>query len=185
MTDEEIVERVRNGETRLFEEIVRRYQDAVYGVALRFTRDPGDAQDIAQEVFLRAFRALDRFRGEAKLSTWLYRVAYNLCIDSLRSARRRRRSAAPGEEAAGMADPRVDLPGELLEAEERERVRQAVDGLAEHYRSVVVLHYYQALSYEEIAAVTGVTVKTVETRLYRARKIMRRRLERAERGDRP
>jgi RNA polymerase sigma-70 factor (ECF subfamily) len=182
MTDDEIIARVRNGETRLFEELVRRYQDAVYGTAVHFVGSGGDAEDVAQEVFLRAFRSLDRFKGEAKFSTWLYRVAYNLCIDWLRSRRRPARRSVPLEDAGEVADERVDVEGELVGAEEVERVRRAVDALDERYRGVVVLLYYQKLSYEEIAAVMEVPVKTVETRLYRARKIMRRLLSRGARG---
>jgi RNA polymerase sigma factor (sigma-70 family) len=182
MTDDEIVERVRKGETRHFEELVRRYQDAVYGTALRFTRDAGAAEDLAQEVFLRAYRGLERFKGEAKVSTWLYRVAYNLCIDWTRSARRRKRGDVPIEDAGDLVDGRADVEAEYAKQEEQRRVRRIVDGLDEHYRATVMFLYYQKLSYEEIAEVMGVPVKTVETRLYRARKIIRRELEREERG---
>lgn len=182
MTDEEIVARVRNGETRLFEELVRRHQDKVYGLAARFVGKSAEAEDIVQEVFLRAYRGLDRFKGEAKLSTWLYRVAYNLCIDWQRSHRRRRRGAASLDQAGEVADDRVDVVRDLVDKEERARVRKAVDALDERYRSVVVLLYYQKHSYEEIAAMMDVPLKTVETRLYRARKLIRRRLEREARG---
>jgi RNA polymerase sigma-70 factor (ECF subfamily) len=182
MTDEEIVARVRGGETRLFEELVHRHQDAVYGSALRTVGDPAEAEDIAQEVFLRLYRGLEKLRGEAKLSTWLYRVTYNLCIDWLRSSRRRRRGSVPIDEAHEVADARVDVQAELLDEEERGRIRLAIDDLPDHYRLPVLLLYYEKLSYEEIAAVMEVPVKTVETRLYRARKIMRRLLSREARG---
>jgi RNA polymerase sigma factor (sigma-70 family) len=177
MTDEQIIARVRNGETRLFEELVRRHQDVVYGAALRFLRRPQDAEDVAQDVFLRAYRGLDRFKGESRVSTWLYRITYNLCVDRQRSRTRRGRGAAPLEEAGETADARVDVERDLLDGEERELVRRAVDGLDERYRTVVLLLYFERLSYAEIASVLGVPVKTVETRLYRARKLVRRRLE--------
>ena len=176
MTDEQIIARVRSGETRLFEELVRRHQDAVYGAALRFLRSPPDAQDVAQEAFLRAYRGLEGFKGTAKVSTWLYRITYNLCIDWQRSHRRRRRDSASLAEAPDVADERVDVVQEVLDDEERKAVRRAVDELDLHYRTVVLLLYYEKLSYEEIAAVLRVPVKTVETRLYRARKLIRRRL---------
>jgi RNA polymerase sigma factor (sigma-70 family) len=173
MTDEQIIDRVRKGETRLFEQLVRRHQDAVYGMAVRFTRSPPDAEDVAQEVFLKVFRGLAGFKGEAKFSTWLYRVAFNLCADWLRRNRRPGRTAAPIQEAGNVPDSRVDLEEGLLASEERERVARAIDALDERYRSVVVLLYYQKLPYEEIATVTGLPLKTIETRLYRARKILR------------
>ena len=177
LTDERIVERVRKGETRLFAELVSRYQDAVYGMAVRFVRSPGEAEDVAQEAFLRAFRGLAGFKGEARFSTWLYRITWNLCADWLR---RHRRSGAERsiEDAAELADGRMDLEGGLLAAEEKRKVREALDSLDEKYRSVIVLLYYQKLSYEEIAAVLEVPLKTVETRLYRARRLLKRSLER-------
>jgi RNA polymerase sigma-70 factor (ECF subfamily) len=174
MTDEEIVHRVCGGETRMFEQLVRRHQGAVYGMALRFTGNPTDAEDVAQEVFLTAFRGLVGYKEEAKFSTWLYRVAFNKCADWLRKKGRRR--AVSLDDAREIADGRVDLEGGLVEETDRERVRRALDGLDERYRSVVVLLYYQRLSYEQIAEVLGVPVKTVETRLYRARRMLRERL---------
>jgi len=177
MTDEEIIRRVCGGETRMFEELVRRHQDAVYGMALRFVRSAGDAEDVAQEVFLTAFRGLAGFKGDAKFSTWLYRVTFNRCADWLRKNKRPGRRQAPMDEAGEVADGRVDLAGGLIESEDRDRVRRALDGLEEKYRSVVMLLYYQKLSYEQIASVLGVPLKTVETRLYRARKLLRKALE--------
>lgn len=176
MTDEQIVDRVRNGETRLFDQLVRRYQDPVFGMAARFTRGRADAEDVAQEVFLKVFRGLAGFKGEAKFSTWLYRVTFNLCADWLRRNRTPGRKAASLDEAAEVRDGRVDLEGSLLASEQRERVNRALDALDERYRSVIVLAYYQKLPYEEIAAILEVPVKTVETRLYRARKILREAL---------
>jgi RNA polymerase sigma-70 factor (ECF subfamily) len=179
MTDGEIVDRVRNGETRLFDQLVRRYQDLVYGMAAKFTGG-ADAEDVAQEVFLKVFRSLAGFRGEAKFSTWLYRIALNQCADWLRRNRKPDRKAAAIEEAREVRDERVDLEASLLEAEERDRLNRALDRLEARYRSVIVLLYYQKLPYEQIAAILEVPVKTVETRLYRARKALRAALSEEE-----
>ena len=176
MTDEQIIDRVRKGETRLFEQLVRRYQDPVFGMAARFTGSRSDAEDVAQEVFLKVFRSLAGFKGESKFSTWLYRITFNLSADWLRRNRRPARRAAPIEEAGEVRDARVDLEASLLASEERERVSRAIDALDERYRSVIVLLYYQKLPYEEIAAIMGLPVKTIETRLYRARRILREAL---------
>jgi len=178
MTDEQIIGRVRGGETRMFGELVRRYQDPVYGMATRFVGRGEDGQDIAQEVFLRVFRGLEHFKGEARFSTWLYRITWNLCADWLR---RNRKPGAPLaiDDAAGVADARVDLEEGLLAAEEQREVRRALDRLDEKYRCVLILLYYQKLSYGQIAAVLDVPPKTVETRLYRARKLLKESLQRA------
>jgi RNA polymerase sigma-70 factor (ECF subfamily) len=182
MTDEQIISRVRGGETRLFAELVQRYQDTVFGMALRFVGSRGDAEDVAQEVFLRVYRGLDSFKGDAKFTTWLYRITFNLCADWLRRNRRADRRAAAIEEAAAIEDRRVNLEEGILESEKRDRIRRALDGLDERYRSVVMLLYYQKMSYEQIAAVLELPVKTVETRLYRARKLLRESLEGGEGG---
>jgi RNA polymerase sigma-70 factor (ECF subfamily) len=179
LTDAELVERVRKGEVRLFAELVGRYQDAVFGMALRFMHNPGEAEEVAQEAFLRVYRGLAGFKGEARFSTWLYRITWNLCADWLRRHRRSGRGAEHSiEDAADLADGRVDLERGLLAAEEKRKVREALDSLDEKYRSVIVLLYYQRLSYEDIASVLEVPLKTVETRLYRARRLLKQRLER-------
>jgi RNA polymerase sigma-70 factor (ECF subfamily) len=180
LTDAELTNRVRAGETRLFAELVRRYQDPVFAMALRFVGTPGDAEDVAQEAFLRAYRGLEGFKGDAKFSTWLYRITWNLCADWKRKHGGPRKQTAVLETAGDFADERVDLEADLLDGEERERVRRALEGLDERYRSVVTLLYYQEMSYDQIAAVLDVPLKTVETRLYRARKMLRVALEATE-----
>jgi RNA polymerase sigma-70 factor, ECF subfamily len=178
-TDDELIERVRRGETRLFADLVQRYQDPVYGMTLRFVRSAGDAEDLAQEAFLRAYRGLDGFKGDARFSTWLYRITWNICADWLRRNRKPGRAAVTIDDADGVADGRVDLEENLLAAEEKREVRLALDRLGEKYRNVLILLYYQKLSYDQIAAVLDVPMKTVETRLYRARKLLKEDLRRA------
>jgi len=147
-------------------------------MAARFVRSTGDAEDVAQEAFLRAYRGLGAFRGDARFSTWLYRITWNLCADWLRRHRRAGRDDHSIEEAIELADGRVDVEKGLLAAEEKRAVRETLGSLDEKYRSVVVLLYYQKMSYEEISDVLGIPLKTVETRLYRARRLLKGRLER-------
>jgi len=178
-TEAELVSRILAGETALFEEVVRRHQDMVYGITSKFLGSGSDAEDAAQEVFLRAYRNLQGFKRQSKLSTWLYRIAYNLCTDRMRARRLPGRQAESFDEHAH-ADSR-SAPEEVTLAAERQRsVQHAVDGLQQIYKEVVILHYYQGMSMEETAAVIGVPVKTVETRLYRARKALRARLDAVE-----
>jgi RNA polymerase sigma-70 factor (ECF subfamily) len=174
--DGELVERVRKGETRCFADLVSRYQDPVYSMALRFVRGEGDAEDIAQEAFFRAYRGLEGFKGDSKFSTWLYRITWNLCADWLRRNRKPGRTVLAIEDAADLADVRVDLEQGLVAEEEKRKVREALDGLDEKYRAVLILSYYQKMSYGQIGAVLDVPKKTVETRLYRARKLLRKSL---------
>ena len=178
-TDDELIGRVRRGETRHFAELVHRYQDPVYGMAVRFIRSPAEAEDLAQEAFLRAFRGLEGFKGDSRFSTWLYRITWNLCADWLRRNRKPGRAPLAIDDAADVADGTVDIEEGYLAAEERQEVRRALDRLDEKYRSALMLLYYQELSYDQIADVLDVPLKTVETRLYRARKLLGESLRRA------
>lgn len=178
MTDEELVDCVCRGETRRFEELVQRHQEAVYSMASRYACAPCDAEDIAQEVFLRAFRSIGSFRREAKFSTWLFRITYNMCVDWARKNRGPRAASLPVEGSGDVADQRVDVEAEAFAELERDEIRRAASELEERYRSVVMMYYYEELSYEEIASMLGIRPKTVETRLYRARKALRKALER-------
>jgi RNA polymerase sigma factor (sigma-70 family) len=181
-SDAELVERVQKGETRCFAELLSRHQDQVFSLALRFVRGERDAEDISQEAFLRAYRGLEEFRRDSKFSTWLYRITWNLCADWLRRNRKPGRTTMAIDDASDLPDGRVELEQRLLAEEEKEKVRLALDGLDDKYRAVLVLHYYQRMSYDQVAAVLEVPMKTVETRLYRARKLLRESLQRAGLG---
>jgi len=176
MSDGEIIARVRAGDTAAFADLVRRHQDRVYGMALRATGRSEDAEDLAQEVFLSVFRGLEGFKGDAKFTTWLYRIAWNRCADWLRRNRKPGRRTVRLEEAEALADGAADPAAETIGRDERLGLRRALDGLEEHYRSVVELACIQGLSYAEVGAALGLPVKTVETRLYRARRLLRDRL---------
>jgi RNA polymerase sigma-70 factor (ECF subfamily) len=176
MSDGEIIARVRAGETGAFADLVRRHQDRVYGMALRATGKPEDAEDLAQEVFLSVFRGLEGFKGDARFTTWLYRIAWNRCADWLRRNRKPGRRTTQLEEADDLADDRTDPAAQVLGEDDRLRIRRTLDGLDDRYRSVVELSCIQGLSYAEVGTALGLPVKTVETRLYRARKLLRERL---------
>lgn len=175
MTDQEIIDSVLGGDRAAFDELVRRHQDSVYRMAMRRTRSERDAEDIAQEVFLNVYRRLGSFRGGARFSTWLYRITFNTCVDWARRAHRSRILDSPATDDC--ADSRIDIAEGLFEAEERRAVSAAVASLSERYRKVIELYYYEELSYSDIGAILGIAEKGVETRLYRARRALRRRLQ--------
>lgn len=174
--DAHLVDRVRRGDPRAFEELVIAYQHRVFGVALRMLRNRAEAEEVAQEVFLRVHRALDDFRGEAKLSTWLYAIASRLCLNRLASGERR--MAREGEEVldrlAADADPAAHVERGELEA----ALQRAIDELPEERRIVVVLRDLEGLAYEEIAAALELPLNTVRSRLHRARMDLKEKLER-------
>jgi len=140
------------GDEQAFNELVRRHQERVYWVARRVLGTHEEADDVVQDVFLRAYEGLRRFRGDASLSTWLYRIAMNLSLNALRKKRVRRMLHLEelGQEPASRADA---TDGPLLRREEDEALRRAVDALPEKQKQVFILRYYEELSYAEIALI--------------------------------
>lgn len=170
-----LVESLRRGEPEAFERLVLAYQHRVFSIALRMLADRGEAEEVAQEVFLRVHRSIRDFRGEARLSTWLYAITSRLSLNRLRSPRRARRV---GEAALmRMADAQPN-PGATLEASEVEAaLHRAIGELDDEQRIVVVLRDLHGLAYEEIAAVLDLPLGTVRSRLHRARMELKARLE--------
>lgn len=174
------VERARRGDAAAFESLVRKHERYVYNLALRVVCNPQDAQDIAQQAFVRAWRGLPQFRGEARFSTWLYRIVTNLCCNRLPRIRRELAALDPDEEALDLPDERQGPEGAALAEGTRRAVRAAFAALPESYRLLVTLRHLQEMSYEEIAQVTGMPLGTVKTGIFRARRLLREALEKEE-----
>jgi RNA polymerase sigma-70 factor (ECF subfamily) len=173
----EFVARLRAGDRRAFEDLVRAHQHRVYGLALRMLGNAAEAQDVAQEVFLRAHRGLAEFRGDARLSTWLYTIVSRLCLNRLAGSERR--LTQHGDETLGrLADGRPG-PDEALERDELDAaLHRAIAELPEERRVVVVLRDVDGLAYEDIAEILALPVGTVRSRLHRARLDLKDKLER-------
>lgn len=171
------LDRLRAGDGTAFEDLVMTYQHRVFGVALRMLGNAGEAQEVAQEAFLRAHRALSEFRGDAKLSTWLYAITSRLCLNRLASGERR--LVRQGEEALLRLSDAAPRPDDVLERSELEAALQrAIAELPEDRRIVVILRDLEGLPYEEIAQVLGLELGTVRSRLHRARADLKDKLER-------
>jgi RNA polymerase sigma-70 factor (ECF subfamily) len=171
------LDRLRAGDGTAFEDLVMTYQHRVFGVALRMLGNAGEAQEVAQEAFLRAHRALSEFRGDAKLSTWLYAITSRLCLNRLASGERR--LVRQGEDALLRLSDAAPRPDDVLEQSELEAALQrAIAELPEDRRIVVILRDLEGLPYEEIAQVLGLELGTVRSRLHRARADLKDKLER-------
>ena len=176
MDEKHILARARRGGPAAFEELVRRNEKRVYAVALRSSGSPEDAADITQEVFLRAWRSIEDFRGDSGFSTWLFRITANLCVDFARH-----RQAQPqtqplvGEDDAERPIPdTAPTPEEHLENSELGReLAAALDEISEEHRRIVLLRDVSGLSYTEIAEVLEISEGTVKSRLSRARIALR------------
>ena len=176
MNEEQLVGRARSGDIEAFEALVAEYDGRIYNMAYRMLGNPEDARDVTQDAFLKAYSSIGGFRGDASFSTWLYRIAKNVCLDVLR--RRSRRTVFslddPMETEEGELDRQLagELPDPedaLLDSEVRDAVKDAILRLPPHHRSIIVLRDIEDLSYEEIAEILEIGLGTVKSRLYRAR----------------
>lgn len=173
--DGQLVARVQQGDKRAFEVLVLKYRHRIFSLVSRFVRDPDDVQDVVQEAFIKAYRAIAGFRGESAFYTWLYRIAANTAKNHLVSRARRPPGADLDVEDAENLDTAwalrdVEDPESLLMTEQlREAVESAIRRLPEDLRTALMLREFEGLSYEEIAEVMGCPVGTVRSRIFRAR----------------
>ncbi len=180
VTDPELVERARGGDEAAYRELVDRHKHRIHALCFRVLRDADDAEDAAQEAFVKAFRRLDSFRGDSQFYTWLYRIAANVANDHHQA--RRRRKTIGVEDPAVLAPPHHDDPARPDRAVERDDMgrvaRRALERIPPIFRTVLVLREYEGLEYREIAEVLDISVGTVMSRLFRARVRFRDAVER-------
>jgi len=181
-SDDEIILQIQGGDRRSYDLLVKRYQRRIYFLALRMARDHDDADDLAQETFVRAYFAIGSFTIGRNFYTWLYRICMNLSINYLNKRKfvipvsRISDESDPLERAAGGADP----SDELISKETTAKVESAIDSLSPKYKAVLVLRVYEDMSYEDIAKTLDISVGTVMSRLFRARQKMLEALEEYE-----
>ncbi len=182
--DQELVERVQRGDKAAFDLLVRKYQHKVIKLVTRYVYDQGDAMDVAQEAFIKAYRALPRFRGDSAFYTWLYRIAINTAKNHVMARRRQpfinETDVGDGEQDNGesrlVAVDHDSPEGQVLSDEIRDRVLQTIESLPEDLRTAIMLRELDGLSYEQIAQTMACPVGTVRSRLFRAREAIDREL---------
>ncbi len=174
-TDKQLVKKAGRGDERAFELLVSKYQQRIFALINRYVRDPDEVQDVAQETFIKAWKALPRFRGESAFYTWLYRIAVNTAKNHLVSKGRRPPGsdvdASEAEQYPGGDQLRdIGTPESQALSDELKRViGQTIEGLPEELRRAVTLREFEGLSYEDIAAIMECPVGTVRSRIFRAR----------------
>jgi RNA polymerase sigma-70 factor (ECF subfamily) len=181
-TDEELVARSQGGDMESFNQLVMRWERPIYALAYRTIGREEDARDVCQETFLRAFRALKGFKGQAKFSSWLYRIALNLCRDWLRRERRQPVVQAPEGvdliEMASAATPTETVEDLVARQEISAAVARVMALLPEEQRTAIILKEYHGLTFQEIADMLDCPLSTVKTRLYQGLSVLRRQLDR-------
>ncbi len=182
-SDLSLVRRVQRGDKGAFDALVLKYQHKVVKLVMRYVRNPAEAEDVAQEAFIKAYRALPQFRGDSAFYTWLYRIAINTAKNAVVS---RDRSPVEFDLDVQNSDESYDMQGRLKDSETPEglvltdeirvTVNSAIDALPEDLRTAIILRELEGLSYEEIAAAMACPVGTVRSRIFRAREAIDRRL---------
>ncbi|HUK82521.1 MAG TPA: sigma-70 family RNA polymerase sigma factor [Verrucomicrobiae bacterium] len=170
LTDFQVVERIQSGDDSAFDELMHRYKRPVVNFIYRMLGDACDADDLAQEVFVRVYRHLGEYKPRAKFSTWLFALAHNAALDRLRW-----RARHPTESLDSVPEPAA-VPREIQTREIGEHIAAAVAQLPEDQRTAIVLAEYHGMSYAEIGAIMRCSEKSVESRLYRAKQTLRERL---------
>jgi RNA polymerase sigma-70 factor (ECF subfamily) len=181
-TDEELVARSIGGDANSFNELIKRWERPIYALAYRQIGREEDARDVCQETFLRAYRALNGFRGQAKFSSWLYRIALNLCRDWLRRERRTPVVTVSEDvdliELASKLEPSESVEDRVARQDLSRAVERAMAVLPEEQRTAILLKEYHGLTFQEIADLVGCPLSTVKTRLYQGLAVLRRELAR-------
>ncbi len=180
-TDEELVARSVAGDKESFDQLILRWERPIYALAYRVIGRDEDARDVCQETFLRAFRALPGFKGQAKFSSWLYRITLNLCRDWIRRQKRTPIVASPEGldivELAAEQGPVESIEDLVARNQLSETVAVAMRELPEEQRTAIILKEYHGLTFQEIADLQGCPLSTVKTRLYQGLSVLRRDLE--------
>jgi RNA polymerase sigma factor (sigma-70 family) len=183
LQEAELIERLKAGDESAFRELVQTHQDRVYNTALGVVQNAEDAEDVAQEVFIQVYRSIHQFKGESKLSTWLYRIATTRALDLLRSKKSKKRFGILQRLFGDDNEPALDVPdfnhpGVILDRKENAaKLWKAVKQLPENQKAAFVLHKLEDLSYQQVSEVLNTTVPAIESLMHRAKQNLRKILE--------
>lgn len=173
MTDEQLIQQIRQGHTDAYRVIVERHKRYIYTLVYRMVGHKETAEDLTQEVFVKLYRSLDHFRGDAKLTTWLYRMTTNLVTDFRRAQKRRPYEALLDKMKSWFTDTREEPEETAVRKDEQAQMHDLLSRLPDKYRIIMVLYHFKQLSYAEMSEITGLPVKTLETRLYRGKAMLK------------
>lgn len=179
--DNVYIDKILNGDTNAFSVLVDRYKDLIFTLALRMMKNKEEAEEVAQDTFIKTYKSLSKFKGDAKFSTWIYRVAYNTCLDRLKKNKRQQNTVTIDEYTEHQVKT-IDTALDAMEAEEKAKaIKACIDLLPSDDSFLLTLYYYEEQSLDEIAKVTGLKPNNVKVKLFRSRKklatILKERLD--------
>lgn len=183
LTENEIIQQLKNGDYTNYDKIVESYKNRVFGMAYKFTNDYDETQDLAQEVFLKIYRQIKNFRGESKLSTWIYRISINTCLDWKKKKERLKSINFSNMVSEENKEQNIDLPDtnlmpdeKLIKDEHQKEIHDMIYELSDKYKTVLIMYHFNEMTYQEISKALDIPERTVETRLYRARRMLKERI---------
>lgn len=168
--DQVYINRILDGDTNAFAVLVDRYKDLIYTLAMRMMKNKEEAEEVAQDAFIKVYRSLNKFKGESKFSTWIYRVAYNTCLDRLKKNKRTQRTVTIDEYTEHQVKT-IDNALDKIEATERQAaIQECIELLPSEDSFLLTLYYFEELSLEEISKIVGLKPNNVKVKLFRSRK---------------
>jgi RNA polymerase sigma-70 factor, ECF subfamily len=165
-----LIEAINNGDTRAYAQLVDRYKDLVYTLALRMLKHKEEAEEVAQDTFIKVFKSLDKFKGDSKFSTWIYRVAYNTCLDNIKRNKKHLNNVTIDEFTFNKLDTIDNALDNIISEEKSTLIKNCINKLPEDSSALLTLFYFEELSLEEISKIINVEANTVKVKLFRARK---------------
>jgi len=182
-TDKKLIQRALQGDQRAYAELLSRHREGVFHVIYRMVGNRDEAEDLVQETFIKAFRALSSFDDRYAFSTWLYKIAVNHCIDALRRRKLSTESldatipTSNGELTREIPHPSQSPEGSLISKEQTQLILEAIESLPPIYREIIKLRHQKEKSYEEIGKILGIPLGTVKARIFRARELLKKKLK--------
>jgi RNA polymerase sigma factor (sigma-70 family) len=175
LTDEQLVDQIRQGDEEAYRFLIERHKKYIYTLVYRMVEHRETAEDLTQDIFIKLYRSLAQFRGDAKFTTWLYRLTANLVTDYRRAQRRKPYEAIKDKMKGWFGNRQEEPEAVALQKEEQQTVQKLLSELPDKYRLILYLYHYKQLSYQEISEVTQLPLKTIETRLYRGKSLLKQK----------
>lgn len=165
-----LIEAINNGDTRAYAKLVDRYKDLVYTLALRMLKHKEEAEEVAQDTFVKVFKSLHKFKGDSKFSTWIYKVAYNTCLDTIKKNKKHLNNVTIDEYNFNKLDTIDNALDNIIKEEKSALIKNCINKLPEDSSALLTLFYFEELSLDEISKIINIEANTVKVKLFRARK---------------
>lgn len=170
INDNQLIEAIINGDTKAYGQLVHRYKDLVYTLALRMLKHREEAEEVAQDAFIKVYKSLNKFKGDSKFSTWIYKITYNTCLDRLKKNKKHFNDVAIDEYTEHKLETIDNALEHMIKEEKSALIKRCIDKLPSESSYLLTLFYFEELSLDEMSDVIGIAANTIKVKLFRARK---------------